>query len=929
VLVCTAPPDTTGYLVTEHQLQQEEFKVTVACSDEYIGIASVVACTKADTVYKLSGCEKKVFCRASTKQGYDVDERSLVVQSFDVTAKCAAGFTGSAKVEACSKTDDTYTLSGCQPFRHCVAPASTNGYTIEETSLRISTFDVKVTCAAGYTGTAAVQACTSDGDTYSLSGCDLDPVCVAPEGLEAYSVTESDLHKSSFDVSAACAKGYVGQAKVTACTNDGESYEITGCKLDPVCSAPEDATGYVVTETHLSLSKFDVQVECAVGFEGKASAQPCTSDGDRFTLSGCEKTVVCIAPSDSTGYAVSEIDLKAESFDVKAECAAGYVGTAAVEECSSDAEEYVLSGCEKDKICSAPADAAGYDVTETALSGSKFEVAAACAAGYLGTAVVDACSEDGAAYSLSGCEKDKMCTAPAYATGYTVTEAHLAGSKFDVTAECANGYVGTAVVTACTADAEAYTLSGCDRDKICSAPADATGYALTEAVLQASKFDVTVQCAVGYVGTAAVTACSADGEAYTLSGCEKVKTCSAPADATGYDVTETVLTQREFDVSAACAAGYLGTAVVDACSEDGAAYSLSGCEKDKMCTAPADATGYTVTEAHLAGSKFDVTAECANGYVGTAVVTACTADAEAYALSGCDRDSICSAPADATGYALTEVVLQASKFDVSVQCASGYLGTALVTACSSDGEAYTLSGCEKEKMCTAPADATGYDVTETVLSESKFDVTVECSSGYVGNAVVAACSADAEPYALSGCEKDRLCSAPADATGYIVTENALSESKFDVTAECADGYFGTAAVAACSSDGSPYTLSGCEEEKMCTAPADATGYAVTEAHLAASKFDVTAECAKGYVGSAAVTVCSANADAYTLSGCAKPVTCVAVQDATAYKITETSLSTSNFDVSAECAEGYVGTASVSPCSNDGEPYVVDGCAKKR
>mmetsp|Transcript_105249 Transcript_105249/g.146688 ORF Transcript_105249/g.146688 Transcript_105249/m.146688 type:complete len:117 (+) Transcript_105249:2-352(+) len=116
---------------------------------------------------------------------------------------------------------------------------------------------------------------------------------------------------------------------------------------------------------------------------------------------------------------------------------------------------------------------------------------------------------------------------------------------------------------------------------------------------------------------------------------------------------------------------------------------------------------------------------------------------------------------------------------------------------------------------------------------------------------------------------------------------------------------------------------------MCTAPADATGYAVTEAHLAASKFDVTAECAKGYVGSAAVTVCSANADAYTLSGCAKPVTCVAVQDATAYKITETSLSTSNFDVSAECAEGYVGTASVSPCSNDGEPYVVDGCAKKR
>ena len=871
----------------------------------------------------------------------------------------------------------------CEPRRK----ASTNGYTIEETSLRISTFDVKVACAAGYTGTAAVQACTFDGDTYSLSGCDLDPVCVAPEGLEAYSVTESKLHKSSFDVSAVCAKGYVGQATVTACTNDGESYEITGCKLDPVCAAPEDATGYIVTETHLSLSKFDVQVECAVGFEGKASAEPCTSDGDRFILSGCEKTVVCVAPSDSTGYAISEIDLKAESFDVKAECAAGYLGTAAVAACSSDAEEYVLSGCEKDKICSAPADAAGYDVTETVLSESKFDVTAACAAGYLGTAVVDACSEDGAAYtlsgcerdkicsapadaagydvtetvlseskfdvtaacaagylgtavvdacsedgaaySLSGCEKDKMCTAPAEAKGYTVTEAHLAGSKFDVTAECADGYLGTAVATACTADAAAYTLSGCERDNICSAPADATGYALTEVVLQASKFDVTVQCASGYVGTALVTACSSDGEAYTLSGCEKAKICSAPADAAGYDVTETVLSESKFDVTAACAAGYLGTAVVDACSEDGAAYSLSGCEKDKMCTAPAEAKGYTVTEAHLAGSKFDVTAECADGYVGTAVATACTADAEAYTLSGCERDNICSAPADATGYALTEVVLQASKFDVTVQCASGYVGTALVTACSSDGEAYTLSGCEKEKICSAPADATGYDVTETVLSESRFDVTVKCSSGYVGTAAVAACPADAEPYTLSGCKKDKLCFAPADATGYTVTENTLSESRFDVTAECADGYFGTAAVAACSSDGNPYSLSGCKKEKMCTAPADATGYAVTEAHLAASKFDVTAECAKGYVGTAVVTVCSANADAYTLSGCAKPMLCVAVEDAIAYKITETSLSTSNFDVSAECAEGYEGTASVSPCSNDGEPYAIDGCAKKR
>jgi hypothetical protein len=42
-----------------------------------------------------------------------------------------------------------------------------------------------------------------------------------------------------------------------------------------------------------------------------------------------------------------------------------------------------------------------------------------------------------------------------------VTETDLALDSFDITASCASPYVGTASASACSADGEAYSLSGC------------------------------------------------------------------------------------------------------------------------------------------------------------------------------------------------------------------------------------------------------------------------------------------------------------------------------------------------------------------------------------------------------------------------------------------------------------------------------------
>eukprot|EP01043_Picozoa_sp_COSAG02_P085799 COSAG02_NODE_23379_length_720_cov_1.508857_1_plen_210_part_10 len=55
-----------------------------------------------------------------------------------------------------------------------------------------------------------------------------------------------------------------------------------------------------------------------------------------------------------------------------------------------------------------------------------------------------------------------------------------------------------------------------------------------------------------------------------------------------------------------------------------------------------------------------------------------------------------------------------------------------------------------------------------------------------------------------------VCTRPASITGYTVTDNNLdlSAGAFDVSVGCADGYEGTAAVSACTTDGA-YTLSGC------------------------------------------------------------------------------------------------------------------------
>ena len=101
-------------------------------------------------------------------------------------------------------------------------------------------------------------------------------------------------------------------------------------------------------------------------------------------------------------------------------------------------------------------------------------------------------------------------------------------------------------------------------------------------------------------------------------------------------------------------------------------------------------------------------------------------------------------------------------FDVTnLQCASGYDGNnPTVTKCTTDGGAYTVSGCTKIPYCVrpSPSNSIGYDFSHIIetslrLDGNTFDVTnLQCASGYEGNnPTVTKCTNDGDPYIVSGC----------------------------------------------------------------------------------------------------------------------------------------------------------------------------------
>eukprot|EP00913_Durusdinium_trenchii_P024589 g23082.t1 len=307
----------------------------------------------------------------------------------------------------------------------------------------------------------------------------------------------------------------------------------------------EESTGYEINEEGITAHDFKVKATCTEGYSGTAKVDPCLVDNGPYTLSGCEKTVLCLTPKITEGYQAGN-DIPADYFNhaagiattpkinipdrspkalwrddpsATATCAPGYLGEAAVEACGEGAP-YALRGCEPDRrTCGVPEDTTGYILQARSLQFFNFQVAASCADGFSGKAF----------------EMSKTI------------------QGFQVEAKCAAGYFGKPSVTVCTKEHQPYALSGCTLAKACKGPTDSEGYKITEVDVQLHQFSVTAKCADGFIGEASVAPCTDNMQEYRLSGCTPISTCVSPKDAHGYIVDEQALTSHALEVSVRCA----------------------------------------------------------------------------------------------------------------------------------------------------------------------------------------------------------------------------------------------------------------------------------------------------------------------------------------------------------------------------------------
>ncbi len=96
---------------------------------------------------------------------------------------------------------------------------------------------------------------------------------------------------------------------------------------------------------------------------------------------------------------------------------------------------------------------------------------------------------------------------------------------------------------------------------------------------------------------------------------------------------------------------------------------------------------------------------------------------------------------------------------IAGRCAEGWFGTASVIACTKESETYTLKGCTDSRVCKAPPSTEGYIVSENDLVISTFDVSARCVTGFsmapnVKEVKVSPCTKDQGVYSLSGCIAD-------------------------------------------------------------------------------------------------------------------------------------------------------------------------------
>jgi len=290
---CTQPPIPEHIAnVTVISLDHDDFNVTATCKEAGT-FASVKKCVEKDGSFTFSECQYARVCRAPdhVNSAYEaVNEFDLSMDSFNATAVCANG-TRAGSVGVCLEAGGFYRLFGCEAAV-CHAPDTVdpNIESFQENNVMLDSFDVKAVCK-NPDWIAKVEHCQAHNTPYYVHECKEAAVCKPPAvipGADDYHTIENvDLNIVSFKVVANCTDPN-RVAHVKKCTEPLGEYTITGCHGSYVCLAPSSVSKAVksLNEVKLLANDFEVEAEC-VHHSETASVTACTQEGGAYQVSGC------------------------------------------------------------------------------------------------------------------------------------------------------------------------------------------------------------------------------------------------------------------------------------------------------------------------------------------------------------------------------------------------------------------------------------------------------------------------------------------------------------------------------------------------------------------------------------------------------------------------------------------------------------------
>jgi len=302
--------------------------------------------------------------------------------------------TASAPGISCSLGFSTTDLSSGCTIVNCDTPVASTGYTLGSGSTTFGS-SYSMTCATGYSGTAAALTCQSSGSWTAQSGCTIVS-CPSSPTQTGYTINSgTSTYTSTRTVS--CATGYSGTASAITCEVSAAWTTSSGCTIVN-CNTPVASTGYTLGSGSTTFGS-SYSMTCDTGYSGTAAALTCQSSGSWTAQSGCT-IVSCPSSPTQTGYTINS-GASTYTSTRTVSCATGYSGTASAIACQASAAWTTSSGCTVVSCTSSPTQT-GYTINSGSSTYTSTRTTS-CASGYTGTGSSITCQASGAWTSATGC----------------------------------------------------------------------------------------------------------------------------------------------------------------------------------------------------------------------------------------------------------------------------------------------------------------------------------------------------------------------------------------------------------------------------------------------------------------------------------------------------------------------------------------------